>query len=141
MKYVLDASVGIKTVLPESDSDKAVVLRTDFRAGVHELIAPDTYLVEIAHALTRAGRRGIVQIEDVSVKIHDLLIHAPVLHPYILLLARAVEISNEFRIGVYDCLYVALAEREHCELVTADERLIKSLQGQFPFLVLLSDMS
>ena len=29
---------------------------------------------------------------------------------------------------MYDCLYVALAEREGCELVTADVRLINSLQ-------------
>jgi predicted nucleic acid-binding protein len=27
------------------------------------------------------------------------------------------------RIGVYDCLHVALAEREGCDLVTADDRL------------------
>jgi predicted nucleic acid-binding protein len=33
------------------------------------------------------------------------------------------------RIGVYDCLYVALAERETCQLITADQRLVNSLTG------------
>jgi predicted nucleic acid-binding protein len=42
------------------------------------------------------------------------------------------------RIGVYDCLYLALAEQEKCELVTADDKLIKHLQGTFPFLVPLA---
>jgi predicted nucleic acid-binding protein len=30
-------------------------------------------------------------------------------------------------VGVYDCLYVALAEREKCDLVTADEKLVRNL--------------
>ena len=41
------------------------------------------------------------------------------------------------RQGVYDCLYVALAETEGC-VVTADDKLIKKLQGRFPFIVALS---
>lgn len=32
------------------------------------------------------------------------------------------------RIGVYDCIYVALAEHEKCELVTADTTLVRVLQ-------------
>ena len=39
------------------------------------------------------------------------------------------------RIGVYDCLYVAQAEREGCELVTSDARLLRSLQPRFPFIL------
>jgi predicted nucleic acid-binding protein len=31
------------------------------------------------------------------------------------------------------CLYVALAERERCELVTADDKLVRNLQPTFPF--------
>jgi predicted nucleic acid-binding protein len=38
-------------------------------------------------------------------------------------------------IGVYDCLYVALAEREGCDLVTADDRMLKILKPHFGFLV------
>ena len=51
---------------------------------------------------------------------------------------RAYEISSQMRIGVYDCLYVALAERESCQLVTADDRLVKTLQPQFPFVISLA---
>jgi predicted nucleic acid-binding protein len=48
MIYVLDANVGLKWVLPEADSDKALQLRADFQAGVHELHAPDVFPVEVA---------------------------------------------------------------------------------------------
>ena len=51
-------------------------------------------------------------------------------------LARAFEIASNARIGVYDCLYVALAEREKAPLITADQRLL-GLQG-FPLLDLAS---
>lgn len=40
-----------------------------------------------------------------------------------------LDASSRARIGVYDCLYVALAERDGCEVVTADDRLIRSLPG------------
>jgi predicted nucleic acid-binding protein len=53
MTFVLDASVAIQWVLSEPDSSKAISLRDDFRNQVHNLIAPETFLVEVAHALTR----------------------------------------------------------------------------------------
>ncbi len=41
---------------------------------------------------------------------------------------------------MYDCLYVALAEREACELVTAADRLVKRLKPTFPFITPLSSL-
>src|SRR2546426_11155840 len=123
MKFVLDASVAVKWVLPESESAKALWLRDEFRNRVHELIAPDIFLVEIAHALTRAERRGILQPREASAKLADVLTTSPDLCPHGSFLLRAVEISSRFRIGVYDCLYLALAEQEQCEFITADQRL------------------
>ena len=35
----------------------------------------------------------------------------------------------------YDCLYVALAERERCELVTANQKAINNLAPHFPFIL------
>jgi predicted nucleic acid-binding protein len=43
------------------------------------------------------------------------------------LLAHAIGISSRMRIGVYDCLYLALAERRKCKLVTADDKLVNKL--------------
>jgi predicted nucleic acid-binding protein len=131
MKYVLDASVAIKIVLPEVDSDKAVALIDDYRNGVHELIAPDTLLIEVAHALTRAERRNMIPVGRAGQDLLKFFAVRIVLHDYVLLLERAVEISSQKRMGVYDALYLALAEQEQCELVTADARLVNGLPG-FP---------
>lgn len=34
------------------------------------------------------------------------------------------------RIGVYDCLYVALSEQEQCKVVSADTRLFNTFPNQ-----------
>lgn len=138
MKYVLDSSVALKWVLTEPDSAKANQLRADFRNAIHELLAPDVFPVEIAHSLTRAERQGRILAPQSGVLLTDVLTSCPALHPSFSLLLRATEISSRLRIGVYDCLYVALAEREQCQLVTADAKLIKNLQGQFPQVVELA---
>jgi predicted nucleic acid-binding protein len=62
------------------------------------------------------------------------------MHAYEPLLARAVDISLQSRSGLYDCLYVALAEREGCPLVTDDQRLIANLVPRFPFIVALASL-
>ena len=58
MKYVLDSSVALKTALAEIDSPQAIRLLDDFHNGIHELLAPDVFHVEVGHALTRAERQG-----------------------------------------------------------------------------------
>jgi len=136
MKYVLDASVAVKFVLPEHDSAKALALETEFRNRIHDLIAPDTFPLEVAHALTKAERRGLLLPGQAAIRLSRILAYPPDLMPYMPLLSRAVEIASQARIGVYDCLYVALAEREGCELVTADLRLVTNLGAQFPIISL-----
>jgi predicted nucleic acid-binding protein len=138
MRYVLDSNVGIKWLLTESDSDRALRIRDDFRRGVHELIAPDVFPVEVAHSLTRAERQGRITPAEGLSHFRDMLATLPLLHPYLLLLPRAYELSSQARIGVYDCLYVALIEQEGCELLTADDRLERSLPSHR--IVLLSSM-
>jgi hypothetical protein len=62
MRYVLDPSVALKWVLPEPLADRAQQLRDDFQKRIHELVAPDIFPVEIAHALTRAERQKIIPV-------------------------------------------------------------------------------
>ena len=138
MRYVLDSSVAVKWVLPEVDSAKALHLRTEYQAAIHQLLSPDVFPIEVAHALARAERRKLIPVGDAAVHLGNVLSTAPQLHAYQPLLQRALSIASQARIGVYDCLYVALAEQESCTLVTADARLVNVLQARFPFIVLLA---
>jgi len=141
MKYVLDSSVAFKWVVREVDSDKADRLRADFLNGIHEFLSPDVFPVEVAHALTRAERQARVAVGRARHLLLDVLTTPPQFLSSRPLLTRAVEIASQRRIGVYDCLYVALAELENCELVTADDKLVANLQSTFPFIVPLASTS
>ena len=134
MRYVFDSNVAIKWVLPEADSPQALRLRDLARQGSIELCSPEIFAVEAAHALSRAERRGVIRPPNGAKHLADIMTHRPRLVPSLPLLSRAFEISSAFRIGVYDCLYVALAEREACELITADLRLVNALGASFPFI-------
>lgn len=141
MRRVLDSSVALKWALPEADSDKALRLRDDFRNAVLELLAPDIFPAEVGHALARAERRKILTPPQGTVLLADVLSTPPQLFlSFPGLLTRAFTIASQMRIGVYDCLYVALAEQERCELITADDKLVKNLQPQFPFIVPLASL-
>jgi predicted nucleic acid-binding protein len=138
MKCVLDSSVAFKWVVPEADSAKAQQLADEFARGIHELLAPDIFTTEVAHALTRAERQGRITPGEALRLWTVVMTTAPRLEASTPLAPRAIAISSKMRVGVYDCLYVALAEQESCQLVTADEKLLKNLQPTYPFIVSLS---
>ena len=139
MTYVLDSCVAFKWSVRETDSDKADLLFQEVVSGTHQVLAPDFFPIELAHSITRAERQGrITQIEGVQI-LADQLRVLPILHSSLPdLLPIAYAISSKLRVGVYICVYVALAEREQCEFLTADDRLVKNLQPTFPFIVHLS---
>jgi predicted nucleic acid-binding protein len=137
MKYVLDSSVALKWVLPEADSARAIRLRDEYKNGLHELLAPDLFLPEIANALAAAERQGRIKTGESAIFLHDILRAAPALHPTPPLLLRAMAVAIALRRAVYDCIYIALAEAEGCELVTADEQFARGLRAAYPFIVSL----
>ncbi len=134
--YVLDSSVAIKWALPETGSAKALAFRDDILNQIHEAIAPEVFASEVAHALTKAERQKIIPVGEAATHLIDIMDAGPTLIPFLPLLARALDISSATRIAVTDCIFVALAELEQCELVTADQRLITNLGTQFPIVSL-----
>lgn len=140
MKFVVDSSVGFKWVIDEELSDKARKLRDDYITGVHALLAPEVFPVEIAHALTRAERQKRITPPESGVLLAEVLKTLPIQSRSLPLLLRATEISSAMRVGVYDCLYVSLAEKKRCRFVTADDKLIQNLQQDFPFIVSLESL-
>ena len=73
MKRVLDSSVAFKWVVPELHSDKALLLRDDYRNGVVQLVAPDIFLGEVTHALTRAERQKRITPTQGAQALADIL--------------------------------------------------------------------
>lgn len=140
MRYALDVSAALCWVLPRPATSHAVRLRDEFVRGTHVLIAPSLFAAEAASALTKAERQKLTPIGQARHLLADILTTSPTLYPYEPLLARAVDISSQTRSGLFDCLYVALAEREGCELVTDDQKLVANLIPRFSFIVPLTSL-
>ena len=51
-----------------------------------------------------------------------------------------MEIAIETRQAVYDCIYLALAESDRCELLTADDVFARRVRPIYPFIVSLKDL-
>jgi len=130
MKYVVDANVGLKMVLPEADSAKAIELQERFRRGECRLLAPDFFPVEIGHALTRAERKRIIPIGQSAALFDSIVDPCPELHPSMPLVSRAIEMSSQSRASVFDCLYLLLAEAEDCAFVTSDRKIVSAFPDE-----------
>jgi predicted nucleic acid-binding protein len=138
MRYVVDASVALTAVLPGPFRAKALQLQADYLNRIHEFLARDIFIAETANALTKAERQKIIKVGRASILHGTVMSARPVLHAHVPLVSRAIDISSQTRSAFYDCLYVALAEREGCELVTVDDKLVRNLHPQFPFIIHLS---
>jgi predicted nucleic acid-binding protein len=115
--FVVDASVAVKWILPESGSSAAAALRE----LNDDLSAPSLIAVEVGNALWKAVRRGSVTRSEALEGFEAALISLQSLIPIEELRVRALTLAIELRHPIYDCFYLALAQRENALLVTADE--------------------
>src|SRR5205085_10889420 len=109
----------------------AARLRGEFQRQIHELLAPAVDVDEVAGALAKAERQKDIAVGQAAPLYAKVMNSPPVLIAHAALIARAIDISSRTRSGYYDCLYVALAEREGCPLITADQKAINNLKPYF----------
>lgn len=136
MRLILDASIALKWVLEEPDSPSARRVRDEFAAGRHEFLSPDVFPFEIAYALTKAERRRAIKVGDAEEMASDVFADMPELYPAMDLLFDAIRLSSDLRIGLYDRLYLVLAEQEGVALFTADSKLVSVARSRFPIITL-----
>lgn len=120
MTTVVDATVAVKWILPESGSSAAAALREQDT----DLIAPSLVAAEVGNAIWKAIRQGSLGRSDGLDGFEAVLGWFQSLIPIEELHVRALTLAIELRHPIYDCFYLALAERESAQLVTADEGMI-----------------
>ena len=124
---VVDASLAVKWLIEEDDSDKAHDILQDWVAQDITRIAPYLMPFEVANALHRRVVRGELNVGDSARMIARLLDSQLELHHPPGLHARALQIASELKQGAaYDAHYLALAEVVGCDLWTADERFYRA---------------
>ena len=141
--FVLDASVAAKWAVPSAKEPltlESLQLLKRYTAGEINFIVPDVFWAEVGNVLWKGVRQRRWPQAVAERAARDMKNRNFFTVSSLELLGEALEIALAHDRSIYDCLYVALAEREGCELVTADDRLIKNLQSQFPFILPLSSM-
>ena len=123
MSLVIDASVVTKWVLDEDGSDRANALR-----GEIDLIAPSLLAAEVGSAIWKAVRRRSIPRAEALAAVGAILLPFDRLVPNEELHSRALEIAIDVSHPIYDCFYIALAQRENAPIVTADECMLAAAE-------------
>ncbi len=127
---VLDTSVAVKWHLEEEYSDEAARLLDAVGSEVSELLAPSTLQPEFFNTLWQQRRRGELSIEEVRQAWADFQAGEPAtLYEPADLMPRAAELVLETGVIIYDALFLALAEYAGTVMVTADDKLLRTLKG------------
>lgn len=134
MRLVLDASVAIKFYVPEASSERAL----EWLTRELNFSVPDIFLVEVAQALLRHCREQRMTRDDLDMAVRDLdrLVDVPSGSGDLII--RALAIAHDLDHRLHDCMYLALADRLDCALLTADERLVRKVRERAPDLRILS---
>lgn len=143
-KIVVDASIAVKWVMSEDDSDVALALLAHWTTNKVSLIAPILLASETTNILYRAAQRGLLSLTKVENGFKKTIFstitfdfsHVRTSQFF----ARVAELARTHNLpATYDAHYLALAEREGCEFWTADARLYHAVREQLAWVRLMAD--
>jgi predicted nucleic acid-binding protein len=126
VKLVIDASVAVKWLVVEDRHEIAREALDDR----FELIAPDLLLVEVANALQKKLRAGLIAQAQATLALAALPGYFDALLPPAGVLALAFDIACRINHPVADCVYLACAKEAGVRLLTDDEKLYARSQRQ-----------
>ena len=128
MKLVVDASVAVKWLFAERESQEARELLAP-RIVLH---APDFILAEVANVIWKKARRKEIPSPQSYIDELANIKDAVALQSSTELVVEAAALSVQIDHPVYDCIYLACAEACAAPLVTADGRLAQRARESCP---------
>ncbi len=115
---VVDASVAIRWFVQGPGAERAATWLADAA-----LIAPDLILAEAGNVLGRYVRAGELQMDEAASILQRLPDCFARLVPAGELGGDALLLAHDLGHPIYDCLYLALAQREGLHVLTLDRKL------------------
>ena len=134
---VVDASVAVKWILPEAGHELALQLQEQYQNEQLDIVAPYLLISEVANVLWKRHSRGDIGSDAAHRCLRQFLDDCPTLLDAAAVSAAALALAMAHRRPVYDCLYLALALEQRCDLITADERFFNAMTTAFPCIRLL----
>ena len=138
---VVDAALVAKWAFPEAGVAAARRVLEAWAGGRVELVAPDLLVPELAALCRLKAARGELPAAQAPT-VHSLLLAAlPYLVPSRQLADGALALALRHGRPTGEMLHLALALREGCAYVTADERVFRELAPVFPCVRYLEDVA
>ncbi len=139
---VVDASLAVKWVLTEEDSNIAKALLNKWTDEGKEVTAPALFAYEVTNIIYRQVVSKKLSYDEASQGLTRLLSIGVVLRfsLYKDISAQAMKFAHDFGLSAsYDAHYLALAQSERGECWTADKRLWNSVKGKLKWVHWLGD--
>lgn len=138
-EFVVDASVAVKWILPEEGHEQATLLLEMYQDEELDLVAPYLLISEVGNVLWKRVRRGELTSSSACTCFEQLLRNCPILLDSARVQTSSLHLALAHNRPVHDCLYLAWALEERCDLLTADLKFFKSVGAAFHCVRLLSD--
>ena len=139
----VDASLAVKWVIAEPDSDRALNLWADSAAARRPVLSAPHFHGEVANAIYQRVRTTDpakhLDLPDAEEALSRFLAYPVELATPPALVAEAFRFAHTHGLpSIYDALYVVLAQLLSVELWTADQRLLAAVGGSAPWVRPLS---
>lgn len=117
---IVDASVAVQWIAEEDTS-----ALSDSLLERNDLAGPELLQTEVANALRRKVWTGDMSLDQAKAGLEFIREKVAMLRVPADLLDRALEMSHLMYHPIYDCIYLALAERHDAPVVTYDQDLLE----------------
>jgi len=120
---IVDASVAFKWIFIEEGSDRAAAF-----LGRDDVRAPTLLLAEVGNALWKKGLRGELGDRGAYAAQLGIVASLVTIVDDADVMPRALDMALALEHPIYDCIYLAVAERDDDRLVSADTRFLCKVQ-------------
>jgi len=139
-RAVVDASVILKWyLLDETLGAQALALLQQCTAGELEILAPSLLPYEMMYGLVIAGRRARLDQNTITLSFSGFMSLGIRFYDVSFFADKVFHYCRIYGCSVYDSSYLALAEQEGADLITADEILFNSVQKDLPWVRWIGD--
>ena len=130
LRYVVDASVGIKLFVHEEFSEHTHALFSYLTADPPaEFYIPDLFYIECANILLKYTRRFGRSMEDSQADMADLKLLSLKSTSTADLMEDTLLLATEKKLTAYDACYAVLAEKLDIPLITADGQMAQAIES------------
>ena len=127
MMVVVDTSAILRLFIPDGpipDGMESAFMESE--RGNDILLAPELLIAEAAQVLLKKKNLGLLSSQEME-DLLDSIISLPIrLFSHKPLIQRASKVAQQYKITVYDALFLTLAEQKGARLITADRVLQKA---------------